>query len=215
MELTAPTAITNAPTTQMPRVTDTLWGYVIHEDVDRFEHGKLSVAALRFAGLILVLSAYGQWALPASLYGGDAVLAKSAVSLLLGLLGVLIYGMASRPVRIDVQVDLTRRELRLSEAADRGPARLRAVVPMAQVASAFVARTKNGSARPQLFLEMRDRADVVHVATGDEADLLILHRRLSHDLRPIEERIDRRLALAVPFRSRRSDGEAPHQTVQQ
>ena len=204
MELTADTTVARALENRGPRVTETHWGYVIHEDVDRFERETLAGAAVRFAGLILVLSAYGQWLLPAALYGPDTVVTKSLVSLLLGLSGVALYWIASRSTRIDLQVDLTRRELRLTETSGHGRERLRAVVPMARVASAFVARTNDGTTQPQLFLEMRDRDDVMHVATGAESELIVLHRRLSHDLRPIEDRIDRKLAMAVPFRSNRA-----------
>ncbi len=214
MELTATAGSETPPEGRVPRMTDTYWGYVIHEDVDRFERETLSGAALRFTGLVLVLSAYGQWLLPAAVYGPDALVAKSVVSLAVGLLGVFLYWLAAGSARIDLEVDLTRRELRLSETTGRGRERLRAVVPMRQVASAFIARSKDGGALPQLFLQMRDRDDVMHVATGEECDLLVLHRRLSHDLQPVEERINRRLALSVPFKTQRADGEVSPKTVQ-
>ncbi|MEM0945829.1 MAG: hypothetical protein AAGK37_00360 [Pseudomonadota bacterium] len=215
MEIAATTEVDVDTRARIPRVTDTHWGYVIHEQLDRFEHETLGRAAARFGGLVLVLSAYGQWLLPAVLYGPESGLARSIVSLTLGVLGVLVYWCASRSVQIDLQVDLARRELRLTETKGRGNARLRAVFPMGQVASAFIARTKDGASQPQLFLEMRDRDEVMHVATGPESDLLVLHRRLSYDLRPIEERINRRLARELPFRTQRKLGPISSETVQQ
>lgn len=214
MELSAPTGMEMREPARKPRVSDTHWGYVIHQETNRYERETLGHAATRFAGLILVLSAYGQWLLPAALYGPDSVVAKSVLSLALGLLGVLVYWSASRWGGIDLQVDLARRELRLTETSGGGRARLRAVVPMDLVTSAFVARTRDGTTQPKLFLETRDRDELMLVATGEERDLLVLHRRLSYDLRPIEERINRRLARAIPFRSQRGDEPVSDNTVQ-
>ena len=206
MDVLVPAAGTPGASACVPRISETYWGYVIHEDVDRFERETLSRAALRFMGLVLVLSAYGQWLLPGALYSGDAMIAKTVLSLALGLFGAVVYWAASRESRTDVQVDLTRRELRVSEAQSRGRTRTTAIVPMGNIASAFIVRPPGEGGKSQLYLRLKDRADPMHVATGSAYDLKVLHRRLAHDLRPLKERIDHRLARTLPFQSSRIRG---------
>ena len=185
------------------RVSETHWGYVIHEDWDQNGRESLTEAVLRFIGLVLVMSAYAQWLLPAALFFGDPVSTKAGLSFFLGSVGAAIYWTANRGTNIDLHVDLARRELRIAHRNARGQSRLQTIVPMTDVASAFIARPKSGGAS-ELYLRLRDRDDVMHVATGDENALRSLHLRLSHDLRPLEDRINRRLAMAVPFKSYRT-----------
>ena len=206
MELTAtmPQIAAQGTESRPIRVTETYWGYVIHDDRQRLSRESLGTSALRFGGLILILTAYGQWLLPGALYAGDATVAKAVLSFFLGAIGAAVYWFASGGSDTDLHVDLTRREIRVARRNARDQARLQAVLPMANIAGTFIARPRDGDGPAQLFLRLRDREAVVHVADGDEDDLLILHRRLAHDLRPLEERIDLRLARALPFRSVRA-----------
>lgn len=193
---------TRAP---LPMVVETYWGYVIREGGYGGEQESLTEAGLRFLGLVLVLSAYGQWLLPAWLFTGDAFIMKAGIAFILGVTGVVIYWYASRGLSVEIHVDVSKREVRVAHRNSRGQTRLHSVVPMRRVESAFLKRSKSEGAEASLYLRFRDRDEVMHVATGPETDLVILHRRLAADLRPMTERISQRLARTVPFRSSRAD----------
>lgn len=185
-------------------VSDTYWGYEIRDGSDRFERGALTESTLKFVGLICVLSAYGQWFLPAQFFVGDTVVAKATLCFLLGAVGFWLYWLASRGLATDVEIDMARREIRVVRRNRGGARRVEVVVPMARVESAFIQRSKVRGALAHLCLRMRAPEAVLHVATGPQRELESLLRRLSHDLKPMSERIDERLAASVAFRSRRA-----------
>lgn len=195
-----------APETRatLSMVAETYWGYVIRENPHGRNQETLIEAGLRFLGLILVLAAYGQWLVPASLFSGDPIIMKAGIAFILGVSGVVIYWYASRGLSVDIQVDVSKREVRVAHRNGRGQTRLHSIIPMRRIESAFLKRSKAEGAEASLYLRFRDRSDVLHVASGPEADLVILHRRLSADLRPVSERINQRLAKSVKFRSTRT-----------
>ena len=186
-----------------PMVTETYWGYSIRGAEERFDSETLVEILLRFLGLILVVSAYGQWLLPPSLFPGDPFLTKACLAFVFGAGGVAVYYYGSRGMQTEIHVDLARREVRLSRRTCRGQSRLRQVVPMAQVESAYLKRDEAAPASARLLLRFAGRRQPVEVAHGREADLTTLLRRLSVDLRPAGERVERRAAKSSLFQSSR------------
>ena len=185
-----------------PFVEDMAWGYVIHPlGVQVSAHWE---TASRFVGLILVLAAYGQWLVPAAAFGGDALVAKTVLSFLLGLAGATLYWTGSRDRVPEIHVDLTRREIRVAQQNPHARMRVLAAIPMGRVESVCLSGQSDGSGPARLFLRLRGSRRVLRLARGDEADLLGLHRRLCDDLRPVAERVNRRLAEDIPFRSCRT-----------
>lgn len=184
-------------------VRETSWGYIIREDLDRFARETVVEAMGRFLGLVLVLSAYGQWLLPAALYSGNVLWAKAGVSFVLGLIGALVYWIASRGLHVEVQVDLTRRELRVVNRNSRNQTRVRRRVSMRNIESAFLRRATTRDVPAHLFLRLRGGQEL-HVATGSEKMLTAIHRRLGRDIRPASERLEDRLMRQVMFVSKRA-----------
>ena len=187
-----------------PSIVETYWGYIIREEQDRFDRESVSEAALRYLGLVLLMTAYVQWLLPASLFTGDVFLMKAGLSVILGALGVVLYWHASRGLSIDVHVDTIRREMRVSHRDSRGKTRLHSVIPMRRIEGAFVEAPDRPGGVAKLLVQIADCEEVLNVATGPEHQIAALDRRLSMDLRPMAERLDERLASVVPFRSRRA-----------
>ena len=85
----------------------------------------------------------------------------------------------------------------------RGQSRLRRDVPMEQVESAFMKRDEAAPGLAHLLLRFAGSKRPVEVAYGREADLTTLLRRLSVDLRPAGERVERRVAKSGLFESSR------------
>lgn len=186
-----------------PRLTETYWGYSIDDGTDA-DHGEdIAGAAMRFLGLVLLLSAYGQWLLPASMFAGDPFLMKASLAAVLGASGVAIYWIAARGRRPVVEVDLSRRELRDVKITAQGARRVHRIIQMSAVESAFI-RRRSDEGPDELHLNLTSGAPL-HIANGTEAELMPLYRRLAADMMPARDKVDLKLAESVPFSSVRSD----------
>jgi hypothetical protein len=184
-------------------VSETYWGYEIRDREDRFDRESVAEPLLRFLGLVFVIAAYGQWFLPEILFRADSTVVKATICFLFGAVGLWLYWLGDRGLATDIEVDMSRREVRVVRRNSRGRRRTEATVPMARIESAFVQRSKDRGQQAHLFLRMRAPEAVLHIATGAEDELESLLRRLSHDIRPIRDRVDARLAASLSFRSRR------------
>ena len=184
-------------------VSETYWGYEIHDRLDRFDRGQLVEPLLRFLGLVLVLTAYGQWFLPATLFGTEAVATKALLCFLLGVAGCWVYWLSGRGFSTQIEVDTFRREIRVVRRNGQGRRRIVNTVRMRLVESAFIQRTKGRASQAHLFLRTRPDDALLHLANGPEHELEALLRRLSRDVRSPRERVAQSLANPVTFRSRR------------
>ena len=171
--------------------------------MDRFDRDQLYEPFMRFIGLVLVLTAYGQWFLPATLFGEEAVATKALLCFMLGAVGCWLYWAASRGFSTQIEVDTFRREIRVVRHNGQGRRRVVNAIRMRAVESAFIQRTKGRSRQAQLFLRMKPDDTLFHVANGPEGELETLLRRLSHDIRSPRERVAQSLAAGVAFRSQR------------
>lgn len=183
---------------------ETAWGYILRGAGVRGRVDDAIWAGIRFLGLVLVLSAYGQWLLPAALFPGDVFVAKATISFFLGLAGVGLYWTGGRRVRTDLHVDLGRRELGLAERNGRGQVRLRRMIPMSEVDAVYVARPAGHGELARLYLTFKGTSKPLEISRGPEPEILEIHRRLADDLRPPVMRIALKLAKTVPFRSCRT-----------
>lgn len=182
----------------------TSWGYIVREKTDKFEHETVVESSGRFLGLIFVVCAYGQWFLPAAMFIGDAVVMKGAMSFLFGATGVGMYWMASRGLCKELEVDLTRRELRVVNRNGRGTRRLQSRIGMREIESFFLRRTK-ASAEPTLMMvRLRQSAVPLLLAAGGEVELTDLLQQLKSDVKPVSEKLEERMARNVAFLSRRT-----------
>lgn len=181
----------------------TSWGYVVREKADRFDHETVVEASGRFLGLVLVMCAYGQWFLPAAMFVGDAIAMKGAMSFFFGGTGVAFYWMASRGLRSELEVDLTRRELRVVNRNSRGHRRLQTRIGMRDIESAFLRRVKDSDEPALLMVRLRRGTAPLELAAGSEVELMDLQQRLKSDVKPVSEKLEERMARNVAFLSRR------------
>jgi hypothetical protein len=188
-----------------PLVRETYWGYEIREHAGHRDQETAMEAFLRFLGLVLVLAAYAQWLLPAGLFGEDANTARAGLTFAFGAGGAAIYWFANRGLTNSVQVDLSRRELRLVARNARNQLRLRRRLPMEDVQSAFLRRSKEPGHDAELCLRLMGGAELL-LAQGPEAEMAALHRRMCLDLRPVEARLRDKLTERPLFISSRYVG---------
>jgi len=177
------------------KLIETHWGYILREADGAVGGVALAEAALRFLGLILVVSAYAQWLLPAALFPAGDVSGRIGLSAVLAVGGAAVYLVANRGFRPETQVDTAKREFRFARRNGQGIARIQRRLPFDAVESAFVRRRDGGAG--ELCLRLAGVEAQVHVATGAERDLEVLHLRLCRDLKSPAERVEARMKLVA------------------
>lgn len=184
------------------RVSETGWGYVVRSDVDGIRQVLVSLTAMRFVGLVLVLAAYGQWLVPASFFPGEAIVAKALMTFFFGVLGAALYWSGNGRRETEFHVDRTRREMRLALCVSGGIVRFPLVVPLSRVTDVAVSSI-DAKGDAGLLVLLKDQEAPLPMIRGNAKVLLGLERRIRADLQSIEDRFARRLAHRVPFKSRR------------
>jgi len=76
-------------------------------------------AAQTLGGVTLILSALGLWILPGASWDADLALIKLGLSLFLGFVGIAIMQLGRARPMVQVEIDTTRREVRLVRVAGR------------------------------------------------------------------------------------------------
>ncbi|WP_299627232.1 hypothetical protein [uncultured Tateyamaria sp.] len=76
-------------------------------------------SAQTLGGTTLVLAALGLWVLPGASWDADLLLIKLGLSLFLGFAGIAIMQMGRARPLVQVEIDTTRREVRLVRLAGR------------------------------------------------------------------------------------------------
>jgi hypothetical protein len=175
-------------------IRDTQWGFVVTEVRRGLSYDLLVEAALKFAALALVLAAMAQWLLPGSLFAGDVLLMKLALTAVLGCLAIVVFRFADRGFLAELQVDAALREIRVGVRNAQGISQVQNRISMRDIEECFV-RTATG--RPdvtELCFRVAGLSDPVRIAAGSVADLAPVLERLTRDLRTPRARVALRMA---------------------
>lgn len=164
------------------RIDETYWGYIIRERkrddlrVDVFQ----AVAGL--FGLGFVSAAVAVWAVPGSIVEGDVALFKAVVSAMSCAFGVFLLWYAAAGQAFELQVDLSRRELREATRNKKGQARFGRRHRFADVAKVLVHSDPGDTIDAALMIKFCDSDTLVEVVTAPEHQLYALRNRLARDV---------------------------------
>ena len=132
------------------KVEETDWGYTLHGTGDpactRCCKG-LSLAA----GVAAIFTCLGVWVLPGATFAPELLPLKLTVSSLLFLVGCFFVQVARSAERVEVQIDLVRREVRVLERVDGEPGGVIGIWPFIEIGlvevrvGRFVVCDRNGS----------------------------------------------------------------------
>jgi hypothetical protein len=175
-------------------IRDTRWGFVVTERADGPSWDVLTEAALKFVALSVVLAAGAQWLLPGSIFAGDVVIMKLALTAALGALAVVLFRAADRGFLPELQVDAALREIRVGSRNARGASRVTNRIPMREIDEFFVRAAPDQPGMTELFFRVSGLAEPVRIAAGTVADLAPVLERLTRDLRTPRERVALRMA---------------------
>jgi len=169
-------------------VCETPWGYVIGSDTRLNQRSALIERVCVVAGIAFVLASLGGWLLPqvqAAVPLSGVGIAPRIVSALSMLMPALLFlWISERGLGQEVQVDIEERCLRQCVSNRRGTTRTQRKVQFDAIGSAFIRPGVNVHGIAQLFVRLTDGRSILHLASGREATMRILHERLSHDLHP-------------------------------
>jgi hypothetical protein len=183
-------------------VSETYWGYILREHDGTADRRDIRDWLLIFLGGVLILAALGQWFYPGSVFSQELLSIKIALTATMAGLGLGCLHAAMRAAHVEVQVDTVKRELRVVERDRMGDEKVVQRLPMRDIDSAYVKRGTHASEGGHLLLRVAGSEKPLHLASGSERELRLLHDRLRNDLRPARERVERRLlreaAQAMP-----------------
>ncbi|MBV0912932.1 hypothetical protein [Anianabacter salinae] len=171
-------------------VRETYWGYTIETGKQIPRHyllsGRAIFLALFYASWLVML---GAWlALLSSVT--SAALVPGFVLLWLAV-AFAFWRLMLRQVGVGhiVQVDLARETLRVGARCGDTKDQECQHIPFGEIGDLVMEHPRDPGVRQALKLRRKQGGVPVLIATGDEASLLALHDRLSHDLTPIEQRM--------------------------
>lgn len=191
----------NAASEAWVSICETHWGYIIRSDTQIADRAPLIERVAGIAGIAFLIAACASWLVPQVHAGVPADLStRMASSIGLTLPAVMFLWIAERGLRQEVHVDVSRGKLRQAVCNRNGRVRVLKSVPFEKITSAFIKRDCP-TCGAQLFVRLED-GKPIHIASGRETTLRLLHERLGLELRPTKtklkgwERVGRKLKPA-------------------
>lgn len=164
------------------RLDETYWGYIIRQrQQDGLKVDILQALAGLF-GLGFVSAAVAVWVVPGSIVDGDVAVFKAVVSLMSCALGILLLWYAGAGRTFELQVDLTRRELREAMRNSKGRVRIGRRHPFEVVRKIIVHPDSENPIDAALMIGFHDSDLLVEVATAPEHQLYALRSRIARDI---------------------------------
>ncbi|MCV2880966.1 hypothetical protein [Actibacterium sp. XHP0104] len=171
---------------------ETNWGYIIRSDTQWSNRAALIERVCAAAGLACLTAAALQWLFPPAAAGVsmDSTEFRIMSSMGMAMPALMFLWISDRGMGQEIHVDIHKGELRQGVVNRKGKFRPQRVVPFADVASAYIKRVEGAGDLSQLFVRMRDGKKVLHLASGRENTLRLLHQRLINEMKPSEAASD-------------------------
>jgi hypothetical protein len=177
---------------------DMPWGFRMRPaDMDKGGTDAVIEIALTALGTLLILTAFGQWLLPGSLYSGDMLSVKLFLTVVLAVIGGGILSVSARGFRPEVQVDAVRHEIRFLSRNARGRGRVLATVDLDRIIGVGITRSIDGP-DCHCLLYILNGAKPLRLATGSEAEVRAIKARMETFVTTPEERLSARMERATP-----------------
>jgi hypothetical protein len=170
------------------------WGFRLRPADMKEDKGEtLTEWALTFLGGVLLLTAFGQWVLPGSLYGADMVAMKLMLTAVLGVAGGLIISISARGFRPEVQVDRQRREIRFVSRNPRGRGEILATVDIEQIIGVGVTKSIDGP-DCHCLIYLINGEKPLRLASGTEKEIIAIRKIMDDYVTPAQERLAAKMA---------------------
>lgn len=169
------------------------WGFRMRPaDMARGGTDAVVEIFLTAAGTLLILTAFGQWLLPGSLYSGDMLSVKLFLTVILAVIGGGVLSISARGFRPEVQVDKVRHEIRFLSRNARGRGKVLATVDLDRVIGVGITRSIDGP-DCHCLLYILNGAKPLRLATGSEDEVRKIKARVEGFVTTPEERLSARM----------------------
>jgi hypothetical protein len=175
-------------------IRDTHWGFVVTENAPDLSREAMAETGMKLGAALLFLAAAAQWLLPGSMFSGDVLVMKLALTAALSGVAGVLFVFADRGFVAELQVDAALREIRLCARTLRGAIRVQNRIPMREIEEVFVRPDAEEPGQTELCFRVDGVAEPVRIAAGTAGDLAPVLERLTRDLRTPRERVELRLA---------------------
>ncbi len=174
------------------------WGFRLRP-ADMAEQAGEAITewALTFLGIVLLLSAFGQWVLPGSIYGGDMIAMKLMLTAVLGVGGGLILSISARGFRPEVQVDRARQEIRFVSRNPRGRGEVLATIDIERIIGIGMTKSVDGP-DCHCLLYLINGQKPLRLATGTEHEIKAIRKRMDDYVTPAAERLAAKMTSSGP-----------------
>lgn len=170
------------------------WGFRIRPaDMEAGATDAIVEWGLTIFGIAFLMAAFGQWILPGTLYTGDAIMVKFVLTCVLGLAGGVTLSMSARGFRPEVQVDRSRHEIRFVSRNPRGRGQVLATVDLDQIIGVGITRSLSGR-DCHCLIYLIDGEKPLRIATGIEAEIRRIRKRMDDFVKPASERLAAKMA---------------------
>ena len=170
------------------------WGFRLRPaDMKEKSGDVVTEYALTFLGAVLLLSAFGQWVIPGSVWGGDMFAMKLMLTAVLGVAGGLIISVSARGFRPEVQVDSVRKEIRFVSRNPRGRGEILATVDIDQIIGVGMTKSIDGP-DCHCLIYLINGEKPLRLASGSEREIKAIRKRMDDYITPPAERLAAKMA---------------------
>lgn len=161
---------------------ETYWGYIIRSQSNERSVSIVLQWVAAFMGVSLLIAALGLWILPGSSLSQDVFGFKLGITTLMAVIGVMLVWFASHGTNYEVQLDLTRQELREALRNKRGHARVHNRLKFEDIDAVIIDRAAGEGQKARLLLRLADTSKMIEIARDYEENLTHLQARLGRDI---------------------------------
>lgn len=164
------------------RTDETYWGYILRERSGSKEPMVVAQAVAGLMGLVSVAVSVGFWVLPGAFFSADVAMFKWVASVMACVFGIFLLWYASAGTTYELQVDLTKSELREVMRNAKGQPRVHSRYAFQDIGKVFIQSGDDGEIESSLMLRCGLQGDVIEVLRAPEHQLFALRNRLAKDL---------------------------------
>ncbi|WP_289041416.1 hypothetical protein [uncultured Aliiroseovarius sp.] len=172
-----------SPNGAAPKVAETSWGYRLGVAGRDSGFKRITHAAGRFVGLVLLLVIAGIWSFAAYAFTDPVMMAmKLGLTGLLFVVGWLLFWYGRDARQIEAQFDIEKSELRIGYRDGLNRFRQETRVPFCDIGSLLVLRANDDKCEAALYARIGSGMDAYEVIAGDEETLEPIQQRMMLDL---------------------------------
>lgn len=176
-----PAKVVRDPVINPYKIEETHWGYIVRA-TETLSHGvAIAQSISRLIGCGMLAAALGLWLLPSGLFGADALFMRFFATVVFLSMAILLLWYATRGGQSEVQIDLSRGEVREVIRNHTRKQTLLGSYGFDSVASVCLEPGLVPS-ETDLVLRYRNSGGCLVLASGREAELSLLRDRISRDV---------------------------------